>query len=80
MDEWLGGIKYAIYVFIVIVVYLEISLGIKGYDFYNSSKEQKATEELREEPWCKYRGFFIFQLKFHSINRHKDLQKKGGIN
>ena len=36
--------------------------------------------QLREEPWCKYRGFFIFQLKFHSINRHKDLQKKGGIN
>jgi len=32
-------------VFIVIVVYLEISLGIKGYDFYNSSKEQKAAEE-----------------------------------
>lgn len=45
MDEWLGGIKYAIYVFIVIVVDLEISLGIKGYDFYNSSKEQKAAEE-----------------------------------
>lgn len=36
--------------------------------------------QLREEPWCKYRGFFIFQLKFHSINRHKYLQKKGGIN
>lgn len=47
MDEWLGGIKYAIYVFIVIVVYLEISLGIKGYDFYNSSKEQKAAEERK---------------------------------
>lgn len=80
-SNWiLRGILWAIIMDLYLLLQAESSLLFPQLCLLIFLNGRRNVTQLREDPWCKYRGFFIFQLKFHSINRHKYLQKKGGIN